>query len=299
MIKGIRNFLNGVAFGITETVPGVSGGTIAIILGFYDETIQNINHFTDDYRKSFRYFIPLLLGVVVGLLTFASIMKYLLANFSFPTMSFFIGLIVGIIPHIYSKVREPGRKINLKTAVLVILPIIALIVMSIALRNLKSESAADSAEVINNIGVPFMLFIALAGIIAAAALVIPGISGSFMLLLLGLYTIAIDSVSSIRLYLSDISNTPLLLNICKVLVPLGIGIIIGGLSMARLIEKLLKNHPTVTYSIILGLLLGSVYVLLTDPATFQSGTSALTIIVGLLTISAGFVISFKLGAKRF
>ena len=299
MIKGIRNFLNGVAFGITETVPGVSGGTIAIILGFYHETIHNINHFTEDYRKSLRFFIPLALGIIVGLLSFASIMKYLLTNFSFPTMSFFIGLIVGIVPHIYSKARVSSRKIKPKTVALVILPILALIIMSIVLRSLKSESAADSAEVINNIGIPFMLFILLAGIIAAAALVIPGISGSFVLLLLGLYTIAIDSVSSIRLLLSDFTNTSLLLNICKVLIPLGVGIIIGGLSMARLVERLLKNHPEVTYSVILGLLLGSVYVLLTDPATFQSGVSALSIAVGLLTISAGSVISFRLGAKQF
>jgi len=294
MAKEIRNFLNGLAFGITEIVPGVSGGTIAVILGFYDELIETVNHFTEDYRKYLRFLFPFLFGAVAGIITFSSIIHYLLTNHSFPTMLFFIGLIVGIIPPIYSKVKEPKRGFKYGEIALVMLPFIVLLIIS----ELKSVSITNPAEVINEINATFMLFIFFAGIIAAMALVIPGISGSFVLLLLGIYPLATYSISSIRHLLADITNIQLMLDICKVLLPLVIGVIIGGLSMARLIEKLLKNYYKITYSIILGLLLGSVYVLFNEPIVFQSGISAIIIVIGAFTFLVGCTISFNLGKNR-
>ena len=105
MLKAIRNFFNGLAFGITETIPGVSGGTIALILGFYFELIETINHFTENFKKRLQFLIPLIIGVVSGILLFSSLINFLLMYFSFPTMLFFIGLISGIIPHIYARAR--------------------------------------------------------------------------------------------------------------------------------------------------------------------------------------------------
>jgi putative membrane protein len=213
-------------------------------------------------------------------------------------MAFFIGLIVGIIPLIFAKVKESGcwyKPFNLKGWALVLLPFFALVLLSL----LKPEDVQNPAEVISNIGFPFMLFILLAGIIAAAALIIPGISGSFMLLLMGIYRLFTYSLSSIGTLLTEITNTSLMLDIVKVLGPLAIGIIIGGLSMARLIEKLLKNHHKTTYTIILGLLFGSVYVLFNDPSVFQSGSSVLHVIIGAITFCLGIVLSFNLGKKQF
>jgi putative membrane protein len=294
MIKEIRNFFKGLAFGITETVPGVSGGTIAIILGFYYELIQTVNHFTEDYRKHLRFVLPFLLGAAVGIITFSSIINYLLTNHSFPTMSFFIGLIVGIVPPIYLKVKEPARRFKPSEIALVLFPVLALMVIS----ELKTVSVTNPAEVIKNIDISFMLYIFFAGIIAAMALVIPGVSGSFVLLLLGIYPLATYSLASIRYLLVDITNIELLLSIGKVLLPLGIGVIIGGLSMARLIERLLKNYYKITYLIILGLLLGSVYALFNEPIVFQSGTSVTILVIGSATFILGCVISFNLGKKH-
>jgi putative membrane protein len=290
----IRNLLNGLAFGITETIPGVSGGTVAIILGFYFETIEAINHFTEDIRKYLKFAIPLILGIVTGLLLFSSLIHYLLTHYSFPTMLFFIGLIMGIIPIIFSRVKEPGIRLKPGEIIMIIIPFLVLLVIS----SFKGSSVVDSEEVIKNIDIPFMLFILIAGILAAAALVIPGISGSFVLLLLGIYPVVIYSVSSVRLLLTDISNTTLLINICKVLIPLGIGIVIGGLSMVRLIEKLLKRYHKIVYSIILGLLMGSVCVLFREPMVYKSGISVIIIIIGIATLSLGFVFSFFIGRKR-
>ncbi|MCL2762748.1 MAG: DUF368 domain-containing protein, partial [Treponema sp.] len=177
---------------------------------------------------------------------------------------------------------------------LIVLPFVLLVALSF----IRTTSVSDPEEVIQSIGIPFMIFIFFAGILAAAALVIPGISGSFVLLLLGIYPLAIYSISSIRIWLADINDITLLLNICKVLGPLAIGVIIGGLSMVRLIERLLKNHHKVVYSIILGLLLGSVCVLFKDPIVYKSGISAIIIIIGIVTFSLGSVLSFMLGKKR-
>ncbi|MCL2549521.1 MAG: DUF368 domain-containing protein [Methanimicrococcus sp.] len=294
MIKIIRDFLNGVAFGITETVPGVSGGTIAIVFGFYAELIETVNHFTEDYRKYLKFVIPFIIGAAAGLITFSSIINYLLTNFSFPTMAFFIGLVVGIIPHIYSKVKEPGRWFTAKETALIALPMLVLVIVS----HLKPATVTDPAAVISGITLAYMIFLFFSGMIAAAALVMPGVSGSFMLLLIGVYHIATYSVSSIRHLLLDMTNIALMTGIAKVLVPLGLGIIVGGLLMTRLIEKLLQNHYKTTYSIILGLLIGSVYALFRDPIVYQSGLTALIIVAGIVTFLLGSVISFNLGKTK-
>ena len=294
MLKLIKNFINGMAFGITQIVPGVSGGTIAIIMGFYNELIGTINNFSKDYKKSLSLLIPLLFGIAAGILVFSSIINFLLMNYSFPTMTFFIGLIVGIIPPVYLKVKEPGRRFNFKEIALIILPIIILLIIS----NLRNDTAANPSEDINNVDIYFMLFLFFAGLISAAALIIPGISGSFILLLLGVYPLLTYSISLIGAFLTDITNIPLMLNIIRVLMPFGIGVIIGGLFTAKLIGKLLNNYSKIIYSVILGLIIGSVYVLFNDPIVYQSGMSALIVVTGLITFIAGCVISFVLGKKR-
>lgn len=294
MIKDFRNFLNGLAFGVTQIIPGVSGGTIAIILGFYYELIELINHFAENPRKYLRYLFPFLIGIIAGIISFSSVINYLLTNHSFPTMLFFIGLIVGVIPAIYSKVKAPGRRFSPGEIALIAFPALALLIIS----ELQSPIVATPAEIIYNMGVPFMFFIFLAGIAAAIALILPGVSGSFVLLLLGVYHLATYSVSSIRHLLADITNIQLMLDICKVLLPMGIGVIIGVVFMARLIGNLLKNHYNVMYLVILGLMIGSVYALSRDPIVFQSDTSMLAVIIGSVTFLSGCVMSFSLGKKR-
>lgn len=289
MLKMIKDFFNGMAFGVTQIVPGVSGGTIAIILGFYDELIKSVNNFTKDCKKYLKFLFPLIFGVIVGILLFAWFIDYMLVNYSFPTMLFFIGLIVGIIPIVYIRVKS--SKIKFKEVMLTIVPIVILIAIS----HIKGVSIENPAEFINNISIYFMIFIFFVGMIAASALIIPGLSGSFILLLLGVYSLATYAVSSLRLALTD---TVLLVNVLKVLVPLGIGIIIGGLITIRLVERLLNNHYKTTYRVILGLLIGSVYLLFNEPIVYQSGMGTNVIIIGIVMFILGCIISFNLGRKK-
>jgi putative membrane protein len=169
MLKVIRDFFNGLAFGITIPFPGVSGGTIALILGFYFELIETINHFTEDLPKRLKFLIPLIIGTVAGILLFSSVINFLMVRYSFPTMLFFIGLITGIIPHIYSQARAGSQRFRLSDFLLILIPFAVLLIIPC----LKGVSVANPAEVIRNIGIPFMIFIFFAGMMAAAALIIP------------------------------------------------------------------------------------------------------------------------------
>jgi putative membrane protein len=294
LINLFKNLLKGLAFGITETIPGVSAGTIAIILGFYFEIVETINHFFENLKKNIAFAIPFVIGIISGVLLFSSIMQYLLTNYSFPTMLFFIGLIVGIIPHIFSKVKTPGFRYKFHEILMVALPFALVITISF----LKHPSAIEPEEAVKSITIPYMIFIFFAGMLAAAALVVPGISGSFVLLLLGIYPLAIFTLSSIRLLITGETTPGLVADICKVLGPLALGIIIGGLSMVRIIEKLLNNYSKALYLIILGLISGSVIALFNNPIVYKSGVTALMIVIGALTILAGFAIAFTLGKKR-
>ncbi|MCL2709138.1 MAG: DUF368 domain-containing protein, partial [Defluviitaleaceae bacterium] len=292
----IRNFFCGLAFGITETIPGVSGGTVALILGFYGELIHSINNFRKEPKKTLGFVVPLLLGVASGILLLGSFISFLLANFSFPTMLFFIGLISGVIPHIFKKTNKPGEtfKPGAKDLALFLLPALLLALAS----HLGESGAAGPAEQFGGVGPAKMLFIFAGGVVAAAALIIPGVSGSFVLLMLGLYPLALYSVKMAGSFLSDFKNLELFADICAVLVPLAAGVLLGGLAMARFIERLLGRHGKIVYTVILGLLAGSLYALFRNPITYQSGISAPAIVFGVFTFAAGAFASFFIGRKR-
>ena len=300
MLSSIRNFINGLAFGITQIIPGLSGATIAIMLGFYFELLEAINCFFKDIRKNLKFLTPIFIGMIAGIIIFSSIVNFLLTNYSFPTMLFFIGLIAGILPHIYARVREDGtsgrryEKLKIKNIVFIAIPFIILVIASF----LQEASVTSPAELVDNIGIPFIIFLFVTGVLAAAALILPGFSGSFVLLLLGVYHLAIYSISSIRHLLLDFSNITLMLNIIKVLLPMGLGVIVGILSMAKLIDKLIKNYNKLLYTIIFGLLLGSIFALFREPIVYQSGVSALAIVIGVVTFVSGAVLAYVLGKKR-
>ena len=290
----IKDFFNGLTFGITQIVPGISGGTIAIILGFYEKLINAINNLTKDFKKQLKFIIPFGLGIIGGIIVFSSIINYLLTDFSFPTMLFFIGLIIGLIPLVFMKVKDPKKFFKLKELLLIFIPIVLLVISS----HLNIVSSATPTEMISNMSIPFILFIIVAGIFSASALILPGVSGSFVLLIFGLYPLATYSVSNIRHLLGDLNNTSLMMDIAVVLIPLGIGIVIGILVTARIVENLLKNHLKNTYLIVLGLLIGSIYVLIREPIVYQSGTSTTIIFAGTLTFIIGALISYFLGKKK-
>lgn len=294
IMANVITFLKGFAFGVTGTVPAVSGATIAIVLGFYYQLIDALNNFAKNRKKHLYFLLPLLLGIVAGLVLFSSIIDYLLKNFSFPTMMFFVGLIASTIPFAYKKAKVFRRGFKFKELFLIVIPFVALFAIS----NVRPTLDTDHAEVINNIKLSFMFFMFFVGCISGASFLIPGVSGVYFQLAMGVYPLIIFSMSSIRFLFTDITNFSLLADIAKVLCPLIIGIIVGGLLMARVMEKLLQTRKRTVYSIILGLLLASVYVLFNEPIVYQSGLSATKIIIGIFTFIVGYAASFLLSDKQ-
>jgi putative membrane protein len=292
MLKDLRNFLNGAVYGITLIIPGVSATILAVILGFYDELIYTVNHFRENYRKNARYLGAFFLGIAAGSVIFSSIVIFLLENFSFPVMLFFIGLLAGIIPFVFSKAKGTNPGIATRKIVLAILSLLVLPALSFGI---TTENPAASTDTMNIALVPYIF---LAGIINGATLVIPGLSGALILLVMGLYPPVISSISFIGIYIGDLGNFSLLRDISLVLLPFGMGALIGCLGMARLMEKLMRNYPKAVYAAILGLLLGSVTTLLYEQLVNVRDTSIAFLIAGVVMFLIGGVTAFILGKKQ-
>ena len=290
-------FLNGVVFGTIQLVPGVSAGTVAVILGFYDRLLESVSRFTEDWRRHLKFLAPFLCGAALGALAFSSVIRYLLTNYSLPVMSFFIGLISGVIPHIYEKSKEPGNKLKFKRFVLAVFPAALLILIS----HFRVPAADPAGVSGDSLTVYMMVYIFFAGILSAAALVIPGLSGSFVLLLMGVYYTVVYAVADVRLLLVNPADIELWGSIFKVAGPFALGVFIGGAATARLVGKLLKNHPKTVYSVIFGLMVGSVYALINEPIVlqnFQNGVPAAGITAAAAAFLAGGALSFIIGGKR-
>ncbi|MCL2371311.1 DUF368 domain-containing protein [Candidatus Saccharibacteria bacterium] len=293
----ILGFFRGMAFGVSTIVPGVSTGTIAIILGFYDKLLDAINELHKNPVKSLKFLVPLGIGAVIGVLLFSGLISWLLSTVPFPTMLFFIGLIAGIIPIIFNKVKSTQKKqlrSDWKALLMIAIPIALLVVVT----HIRPEGEVDPAEMMAGVGWPMMMYLLLAGVIGAAALIVPGTSGSFVLLLMGIYHLATFALSQLGVWVRDPSDTALLLEIMRVVMPLGIGILIGAFSMARAIGYLLEKHTHIVFSIILGLVIGSIYALFGEPILWQAGLTPLVGLAGVVMMGVGAFASYKLGQTK-
>ncbi len=286
MKKVIFNFFKGIMIGVANIIPGVSGGTIAVVLGIFDQLIESINNFYKDLRKYLPFLIPIGLGAVTGIILFSSLIKYALEKYSFPTSMFFVGLVVGSIPFIYKRAVSRGFKVSY---------LVPLAIAFLAVVGLSLTKAPTSMNTAYNVDFMLILKCFFGGVVASCAMVIPGISGSFTLMLLGLYPIVIDHVAGIKEYLALPSNFALLFQLLKVIAPIGIGTIIGIFLISGIIESLLSKFYSVTYFVILGLIFGSIFGIFNDPITYASGLGNLTLLIGVVMGVLGFVVSIIFG----
>lgn len=278
-MKFINLLIKGIFVGVANVIPGVSGGTIAVVLRIFDEMIEAINNFHKNFKKYASFLIPLGIGACIGILLFSKLVEYCLTKYSIPTNLFFIGLVTGSIPLIYKKASTK----KIRPIYFGISLISFLIVAGISL--LKEPTNLDSVIVVNT---SLMVKLFIGGIIASAAMVIPGISGSFVMMLLGMYTTVISAVSSIN---TDFVNS------LKILIPAGIGIIIGILLISKVIEILIAKVFSITYFSILGLIFGSIFAIFKDPVTYQSGVNITIICISVITFVIGFALSIILGKE--
>ncbi len=268
-MKYIINLLKGMVIGISNIIPGVSGGTMAVVMGIYDKIIHSVNNFFKDVKKNILFLGTLAIGAITGILLFTNVIDYLIKNYNEQTNFFFIGLIMGTIPLLYSRAIKTKIKAGNLTALIVGFVIVAALGI---LEKINPEAALlSSIFKANSIG----FFIA--GFIAAATMILPGISGSFILLLIGLYEPIIESVKNFNL-----------LNIGLV----GFGVLVGFLLMTKLIEKIFNKYPQTAYCIILGLVIGSIFVI------YPGFTLGIMGIVSIVTLIIGFLLAYFIGKNE-
>lgn len=279
-MKYIILTIKGFFMGLANLIPGVSGGTIAITLGIYNKLISCISHLFSNLKDNLKFILPILVGIALSIVSLSNVMSYALNNYLFITILFFVGAIIGGIPMLYKRVKNTMSI----SSVLIFLLTFTLV---ITLTFLKGD---NNVIIKNNLVDLIKLF--MVGIIAAATMVVPGVSGSAVLMTLGYYTPIIDIIKE----LTSMNN--ILSNLITLFV-FGVGVLLGILLIAKLIEYLLNKYEVKTYYGILGFVISSIISIIIQNL-FMNGLisiGALDIIFGILLFFLGFIVAYKLGDK--
>lgn len=281
----IRMILKGVVIGVANIIPGVSGGTMAVSMGIYDKIIHAATHLFSEFRKSMAVLIPIIIGAALGIIALARIIEMMFAKAPFQTNLLFIGLIVGGLPAIAHKVTGKSIRGSHILAFLVFF----LLVTGLALLGEQEGAAADLSFNVINVVKLFGV-----GIVASATMVIPGVSGSMMLMLMGYYNPILSEINQFIDNLMDF-NVSGLFEGCLILVPFGIGVVIGIFAIAKIIEIIFENFVEHAYWAIIGLIVASpIAILLLNKF---GKITFITIITGIIALIVGVIISLKLGEE--
>lgn len=254
-----KNIYRGMMIGTSDIVPGVSGGTIAVLLGIYDRLIAAISgFFSREWKKHFGFLFPLGIGAVLAVFLLSHLIEWLIEFHFQATMFFFLGLIGGILPYL---LRDINYKETFRAPHYAILVIAGLFIASTAFIGAREEIIIESYTLSS------ALVLFGSGFVASMAMILPGISGSFVLLLLGTYEPVLGAVTSF--------NIPMIATVA-------IGILLGLVMCSKAITYLLKKMPVFTYAFIIGIVAGSMVVIFPgiEPNFFLLLTSILTFIVG-------------------
>jgi len=284
--------LTGLALGAANIVPGVSGATLAVIFRVYDRLIESINTLFSDTKRALLFLIPVGIGMVVGILVVGTVLDGFFDRFSFQTSALIAGLVAGGIPFIHNQaVSKDGKKPGYY--VIAAIAAAAIIVLVLVTPEAGVEAAGEF-----NWRVAVLLFTG--GMAAAAAMVVPGVSGAMVLMLFGLLPTVMDTISQITSYLRTPFDFGLLPPILQVAAPLGLGLVAGVLIASKLIALLLKKHFTVTYFAILGMVVGTIFAVFYNPDTYQSveRMTALVIIYGMIAFIIGMIIALMFGKRQ-
>ena len=267
----ITLFFKGVFMGIADAMPGISGGTIALLLGIYEELIESISElkislFSKLINKGFKSFweklngnflLVLVSGIGISLISFVKISASFLESFPLFIWSFFLGLILATVYVIYKLINQWH---NLNFFFLIISIIFSIF--------LSSFSAYDTDEI-------SLLYILFSGIIASSAMILPGISGSLILVILGVYAYLIKALDNLELIIIFTFIS---------------GAIIGLLGFSKILKYLFNNYRDATYTIMLGLVIGSIENVWPWNKSFSTELSNLNLFLSISLVILGFVI---------
>lgn len=274
MKENIMLVIKGFFMGIANIIPGVSGGTLAITMGIYERLIEAISHFFGKIKENIKFLIPIGIGAVLSIILGSKIIGYSLESFPLPTILFFTGLILGGLPMLYKKVEGHIKISNI---------IIFLITFALIIGIMFLKTSKEVSFVSMDLGKYLMLF--LVGVIAAATMIIPGISGSFMLMVMGYYKPILNTINEFTSFQNFGDNFMILL-------PFGLGILVGFVGIAKIIEILFKKAEVPTYFGIIGFVIASIIGIFTSTPGLVF--APIPFVIGILLFLVGFGIAYKL-----
>jgi len=281
----LRNICKGMLIGIANIIPGVSGGTMAVSMGIYDRLISCISHPFKDFKNNLLFLIPIALGMGIAIIASAFGIDYLFESFPLQTNLLFIGLIMGSLPAIYGKVKAVTMRMGHILAAVIFFAV----VVGMAMMNGSGGGYVALEPTVTGITLLFLV-----GVLASATMVIPGVSGSMMLLLLGYYNPILDTIKAFFVAVLGL-DFPALFGIVLILVPFGVGVLAGTIVIAKIIEVIFERYPTYAYWGIIGLLFGSPVAILMVGTFYEVTITG--IVTGIIALSCGLFISNKLGEK--
>lgn len=255
MIKFLKGFL----IGIGKIIPGVSGSMLAAIMGVYEKSLDCICNFKENKKESIKYLSPIALGILTSIILFSKIISICLSKYYIVTMLFFIGLVLGGLPYITNKVNKKDYYITI---------ISFLVFFIISITNINNNYIPK-----NNI-IDILVYL-LSGLLEGIGTVLPGVSSTALLMIVGTYNIIIYSVGNIT-------------NI-KILIPFILGTIISIIILIKVVDKILKNKQNKLYSFVLGVLLSSIVLLIIK--TFQTKVTIPNLVVGIIFMIIGIIIT--------
>ena len=259
--QAVKDLLVGVLMGAVSFLPGASGSTIAVIFRVYERLVADVADIKNKLLKDLKFIIPIGVGVLLGMLVCARGLEFLLNDYEIPMMFLFVGLIVTQIPDIKS-MGDDGQKMTVLNAV----AFIAGVAVMMAFMVIGWNAPIDNEN-------PGFIIMVLVGVIYAMSLLSPGISGSTVLLALGFFT-AFDTAISHPFHNLDL------------ILPIALGLLVGALAFAKVIDYFMRNHRKSTYSAILGLTVGSALAVLINALRDLSGDEMIIQSVICLIIGA-------------
>ena len=279
--------VKGFIMGIANIIPGVSGGTLALILGIYEEFIGAISHFFSNFKKNICFLAPIAIGMVLAIASLSRVIDYSYNHFPIPTSLFFVGLVLGGIPMLLSKVKNTKEVKKVSSYIIFLIPFAIVLIMACS-DLIFGEGLKVS---LTNMNILNYIILFVVGMIAAATMVIPGVSGSLVLMLLGYYYPIINVIKDFTSF-QNLGSSIIILAI------FGLGILVGIVLISKLIEYLFQKYETKTYFGVLGFIAASIIAIPISTMLNMSVTFTIPqILIGLIFLVIGSAISYKLGEK--
>lgn len=255
-MKFIVNLGKGILIGAGCILPGISSGVLCVVFGIYEKLLDSILNFFKDVHKNFKFLLPIALGGIIGIILFSKILQFLLYKYPLQTKSIFIGLILGGVALLFKDIRKK-EKFKIKNITYLIISLL----IGISMVYFENKIGTQNIYNIN------CIYLILSGILMSVGIVVPGVSSTIILMLLGIYSLYLNSVSTLYL---------------PVLIPMAIGIILGSWIFMKIIKYLLDKFYTQTMFSIIGFTLGSIFVLMPVINT------AIESIIALMCIVCGY-----------